>query len=293
VLAGIGWMVLTTLLFACVTAIVRYIGPSVSAMEGAFLRYLFGAILVLPLLRPLLAAPPTRREFGAFALRGLLHGGGVILWFYAMARIPLAEVTALGYTAPLFVTVGAAVFFGEVLHARRLLAVAAGLLGALVILRPGFTEVSSGQLAQLAAAPLFAASYLLAKGMTVRGDPGVIVGMLSIFCTLVLLPGAVLTWTTPTLAEVALFALTAVFATAGHYTMTRALAAAPLTVTQPVNFLQLVWATTLGIMLFGEPIDPFVMLGGAIVVGAATFIARREAAAARRLHTPPPVALKS
>jgi drug/metabolite transporter (DMT)-like permease len=292
VLAGIGWMVLTTLLFACVTAIVRHVGANVSAMEGAFLRYFFGALMVLPLLRPLLKEPPTPREWGIFALRGLLHGGGVILWFYAMARIPLAEVTALGYLAPLFVTLGAAVFFGERLHVRRLSAVGAGLLGALIILRPGFTEVSSGQLAQLAAAPLFAASYLMAKQLTNRGDPGVIVGMLSIFCTIVLLPGAIATWTWPSLAEVGWFALTAAFATTGHYTMTRALRAAPLTVTQPVNFLQLVWASTLGIVLFGEALDPWVMLGGAIVVGAATFIARREAMAARAVKTPPAVAVK-
>ena len=292
VLAGVGWMIVTTLLFAAVTGIVRHVGSEIPAAEAAFLRYLFGAILVLPAMAPLLRAPPPSRTLAVFALRGLVHGIGVILWFYAMARIPVAEVTALGYLAPLFVTLGAALVFGEPLHRRRLLAVLAGLVGAMIIVRPGFTEVSLGQLAQIAAAPLFAASYLIAKRLTDDEDPAVIVGMLSLVCTLVLLPGALLHWRAPSLAELGWFALTAVIATAGHYCMTRALRAAPVTVTQPVSFLQLVWATAMGVALFGEPLDPFVLLGGGIVVAAATFIAHREVQLARRHPAPPPPAVK-
>ncbi len=177
--AGIGWMVLTTIMFVCVTGIVRHVGTAVSAAEAAFIRYAFGVILVLPMMRPLLRQAPSGKAMKLFALRGVLHGIGVLLWFYAMARIPIAEVTALGYTAPIFVTIGAALFFGEKLHARRILAVVAALVGALVILRPGFQELSSGQIAQLCAAPLFASGFLLAKKLTEDQDPAVIVGMLT------------------------------------------------------------------------------------------------------------------
>ena len=117
--------------------------------------------------------------------------------------------------------------------------------------------------------------------------------MLSLFCTLTLLPGAILQWRDPTLEEVLWLGLTAVFATAGHYTLTRAFAAAPLTVTQPVGFLQLAWAAALGMLVFGEALDPFVFLGGGIVVAAVTYISHREAAAARRMRTPPAVATKT
>jgi len=92
--------------------------------------------------------------------------------------------------------------------------------------------------------------------------------------------------------EVFWLAMTAVFATAGHYTLTRAFAAAPLTVTQPVSFLQLVWAALLGIVVFGEALDPMVIAGGGVIVGAATYISHREAVAARRAQTPPAVATK-
>ena len=291
-LAGIGWMLLTGVLFVCVTGIVRYLGSDMPAIEAAFIRYAVGLLLVLPMLRPLLRRRPSGATLRLYTARGLVHGIAVMLWFYAMARVPIAEVTAIGYTAPIFVTLGAAVFLGEKLHARRIAAVLIGFAGAFVILRPGFESVSLGQLAQLTAAPLFAVSFLLAKRLTDREDPAVIVGMLSLFCTLVLLPGAILQWRAPSLEELFWLSLTAVFATAGHYTLTRAFSAAPITVTQPVSFLQLVWAALLGMIAFGEALDPYVFAGGGIIVAAATYISHREVLAARRPPTPPEVATK-
>ncbi len=291
-LIGIAWMLLTTVLFVCVTVIVRHLGSDIPAVQAAFLRYFFGLVIILPAFLPLIATPPSRALMGRFALRGVVHGLGVILWFYAMARIPIAEVTALGYAAPIFVTIGAAIFFAERLYLRRIMAVVAGFVGVLLILRPGFAEIAPGHLAMLGTAPLFAASYLMAKGQTREASPSLIVGMLSLFCTLTLLPGAIAYWRAPTLEELGWLALTAVVATAGHYTITRAFEAAPLTVTQPITFLQLVWAAILGLVLFAEPLDPFVFLGGALVVGAVTYISHREAAATRRLRTPPAPATK-
>ncbi len=290
--AGIGWMLLTGLLFVCVTGIVRYLGSDMPATEAAFIRYVIGLAIVLPMMRPLLHRPPRPELLRLYALRGVLHGIAVMLWFYAMARVPIAEVTAIGYTAPIFVTLGAALFLGEKLHLRRIAAVLTGFLGAFIILRPGFEAVSLGQLAQLAAAPLFAASFLLAKRLTNQEDPAVIVGMLSLFCTLTLLPGAILQWRTPSPEELFWLTLTAVFATAGHYTLTKAFSAAPITVTQPISFLQLVWAALLGMAAFGEDLDPWVFAGGGIIVAAATYISHREVLAARRLQTPPAVATK-
>lgn len=291
-LAGIGWMVLTTICFVIVTGIVRYIGTDIAATQAAFIRYAFGVLIFLPVIRRLFVKPPSMPMMKIFVMRGVLHGIAVMLWFYAMARIPIAEVTALGYTAPIFVTIGAAFYFGEKLHFRRVAAIVVGFAGTMIILRPGFQEISIGQIAQLAAAPLFAASFLFAKRLTDEEDTMVIVLMLSVVCTIVLLPGAIFNWTTPSLAEVLWLALTAFVATLGHYTMTRAIQAAPLTVTQPIGFLQLVWATMLGILVFGEPADPYVLIGGGIVVAAITFISHREAVAARRQITPPAAATK-
>ena len=193
-----------------------------------------------------------------------------------MARIPIVEVTAIGYTAPIFTTIGAALFLRERLYAHRVIGVVAGFLGTLIILRPGFETVEIGALAQLAAAPFFAASFLIAKKLTETEDPAVIVAMLSVFCALALLPGAMAQWRPPTGVELAWLFTTAVFATLGHYTLTKAFQAAPITVIQPVSYLQLMWALLLGVLVFGEPVDPWVFVGAAVIVAAVTYISFRE-----------------
>ncbi len=276
-LKGIGWMVLTGLLFTSVTGVVRHLGSDLPATEAAFIRYVFGLILVAPALVQFRAKVPTPGTLGVYILRGAAHGFAVILWFFAMARIPIAEVTAIGYTTPIFTTLGAVLFFRERLGTHRLLVVAAGFAGAAVVLRPGFQVIQIGSLAQLAAAPLFAISFLLAKRLTRTESPSQIVLMLSIFCTLTLMPGALWQWQTPTPVELFWLFMTAVFATGGHYALTRAFAAAPMTVTQPVSFLQLVWATALGILVFDERLDPFILLGGGIIVTAVSYITHHEA----------------
>lgn len=292
VVSAVFWMIVSTLMFVTVTGIVRYLGSSLPAAEAAFIRYAMGCVIMLPSFWWLIKNPPDKQLLTTFGIRGFAHAGGVILWFYAMARIPIAEVTAIGYVTPIFVTVGAALFLGEALRARRILGVVAGLVGALIILRPGFNEISTGQLAQLATAPLFATSYLMTKQLAGRTDAQTIVAMLTLFCTLFLLPMALLDWQTPTSHELFWLFVTACGATFGHFAMTRALAAAPISVTQPVTFLQLVWASILGILVFGEALDPYVILGGAVIVAAATFISHREAQLQRAPITPPSAATK-
>lgn len=285
-------MMLTGLLFVAVTGVVRYVGSAVPAAEAAFIRYVIGLAIMLPFLLPVLRRGITRRSFAVYSLRGITHALGVILWFFAMANIPIAEVTAIGYTAPIYITLGAALFFGETMAARRIIAVLAAFGGAMLIIRPGFQEVSIGQLAQVMSAPLFAASYLIAKSLSRNESPTVIVGMLSVFVTIGLAPFAYAVWVPPTFAEVLWLGLVAVFATLGHVTMTKALAAAPLMVTQPVTFLQLVWATLLGALVFGEPADFWVLLGGGVIIAAVSFISYREWIVSRKARTPPAVATK-
>lgn len=280
-------MVLTGLLFVSVTGIVRYLGPDIPAVQAAFLRYGLGVALLAPVYIRILRSPPGGRTLALHAGRGFMHSFAVWLWFFAMARISIAQVTAINYSAPIFVAIGAALFLGERLFIRRIAGIAAGFLGMLIIVRPGFSQVSSGQIAMMVAAPMFATSFILAKKLTDSEDSWAIVAMLSLFVSLFLLPSALLAWQPTDVETVAWLALMAVFATAGHYTMMRAFACAPITVTQPATFLQLVWATLLGMAVFDEPADPWVLAGGGIIVAAITYISHREAVAARRAMTPP------
>lgn len=270
------------MLFVGVTVAVRYLGTSMNPVQAAFIRYCFGIVLILPLLSRAGVMSLDRDRLGFHALRGLLHGGGVILWFLAMSRIPISEVTALGFTTPIFVTLGAAVFLSERLKPYRVAAVLLGFIGALLILRPGLRVIDIGALAQLGAAPLFACSYLMAKSATRREASSMIVILLSVFCTLTLALPALMVWRTPTLEELLLLGLTALLATSGHYCMTRALEAAEVSAVQPFTFLQLVWATILGLILFDEHPDVWIWIGGAVIVASATWMAQQEVRSIRQ-----------
>ena len=285
-LVGIFWMLVTGLCFVAVTALVKYMGPRVPPAEAAFLRYMLGLVFLLPMLPAVRDARLTLRQWKLFTLRGILHSAGVILWFYSMTRIPIAEVTAMNYLAPVYVTLGAALFLGERLAVRRIAAVVIALVGAAVILRPGFRVVEPGHLAMLVAAVVFAGSYLLAKIMADEVKATVVVAMLSIFVTIGLAPFALANWVTPSWSDLGMLFAVASFATAGHYTMTLAFAAAPVTVTQPITFLQLVWAVLLGALVFAEPVDIWVILGGGLILASVTFITWREAVLKRAPITP-------
>ncbi len=285
-------MVLTTLLFVSLTGTVRWIGPVLPAPESAFLRFVLGIVFLLPMFGEMLRVSFDRRLFRLLLVRSAVHAVAVMLWFFAMARIPIAEVVAIGYLTPVFVSIGAALFLGERMALRRMAAVFVAFLGALVILRPGFRELGLGHAAQLLSAPFFAMSYLVAKRLSGEVAPSVIVGWMSLIVPLFLAPPAIAQWVTPGMREILGLMLVAAFGTAGHYAMTRAFRAAPVTITQPVVFLQLVWATLLGHYVFDEPVDGWVIAGGAMIVAAVSFISLREAMRSRRPPTPPAPAPK-
>ncbi len=291
-LVGIAWMVVSGLLFVGVTGVVRMLGTGLPAAEAAFLRYATGLVFLIPMIRPILRARLTGRDLRLFAMRGVVHTIGVTCWFYAMARIPVAEVTAMSYMNPVYVTLGAVFVLGEALAMRRIAAVAAALIGALIILRPGFRELSSGHIAMIFAAMAFGASYLTVKVASARASAPVIVGMLSITVTIGLAPLAWLVWVPPTGEQLFWTFIVACLATAAHYAMTLGLAAAPVSVTQPVTFLQLIWAILLGWFAFGEAVDGYVIAGGALIIGAVSYISWREAMLRRRSVTPPSPATK-
>jgi len=274
---GILWMLATGIAFVAVAGLVRWIGTDMPPAEAGFLRYVLGLIFIIPALGQLRGAQIRRTDWGLFALRGFAQTMGVILWFYAMARLPVADVVAMGYLTPVWVTLGAALVLGERFKTARLAAIGVAFVGVLIILRPGLRALSDGYIAMLFVAPIFAISYLSAKSLTARHGAGLIVVMLSLAVPVVMAPFALAVWVAPTWPQLlGLFAV-AGFATLGHYTMTRAFRAAPMAVTQPIVFFQLVWATLVGVLIFSDPFDVWVIVGGVVIVVAISVIAMREA----------------
>ena len=274
---GALWMGLSGICFIGVYVCVKYVGTRLPAAESAFLRYVLGLVFLLPVARILWREGLSRNVIKLGIGRAFLHTFAVTFWFYAMARIPMADVSAMGYLTPVFVTLGAVFILGERLALRRGLAIVVAVLGVFVILRPGFREVSMGHVAMLGTTLCFGGSYLLAKRLTDLASPDMVVALLSVGVTIGLIPLTIPVWITPTVFEVGMLFAVAIFAVAGHYSMTFAFRSAPLTVTQPVSFLQLIWAVMVGFLLFDENIDNFVVLGAVIIIGAVFYITLREA----------------
>lgn len=279
-LDGALWMAAAGLCFVGVNGIVRYLGTELPAAQSAFIRFGFGLLFLMPALWAM-----RGRRFGArvgrmLLLRGAMHVVAVIFWFYAMARVPVAEMSAIGFLGPVTVLVLGGLLLGEGLGWSRMLAVAVAVLGGLIVLRPGLRELSLGHLSQLCATVFFSMSYLLAKRLSREAPATVLVAVLSVTVTVGLMPLAVWQWQPVGVGHLVWLAGVAVLATGGHYCMARAFAAAPLGVTQPVTFLQLLWASLVGALVFGEPVDGWVIGGGALIIlaiSANTWVeARRE-----------------
>jgi drug/metabolite transporter (DMT)-like permease len=269
-------MVITTILFVGVTATVRYLEGEVPAPQAAFLRYAIGTLFLIPSLISLTKIKPDKPLLQKFILRGLVHSIGVTLWFYAMSVMPVAEVTAIGFLTYIFVSIGASIFLKEKLHRHRLAAILISFIGALIVLRPGFKVIESGQLGMLMATVVFTASYLIAKIVSKERSSSEIVAMLSIFTTIFLIPSAIYSWEPLSIKAFLILSFTALIATVGHITMTKAIKAAPMVVTQPILFLQLVWASMVGLFIFNEKFDPFVILGGTIIMLCVCYVSYRE-----------------
>jgi drug/metabolite transporter (DMT)-like permease len=193
-----------------------------------------------------------------------------------MSVMPVAEVTAIGFLTYIFVSIGACIFLKERLHKHRLTAILFSFVGAMIILRPGFKIIENGQIGMLMATVVFTASYLIAKVVSKERSSSEIVAMLSIFTTIFLIPTAIYSWEPLSLKAILILTFTALIATLGHITMTKAIKAAPMVVTQPILFLQLVWASIVGLFIFSEKFDPFVILGGTIIMICVCYVSYRE-----------------
>jgi drug/metabolite transporter (DMT)-like permease len=285
---GVLWMLATTLAFVGVNGIVRYLGTELPAAQSAFIRFAFGLLFLAPALWSMRGMRLPQGIWPLFLWRGALHVAAVILWFWAMARVPVAEMAAIGFLNPVIVLVIAGLLLGEGLGRGRVVSVLVALVGALIVLRPGLREVTTGHLSQLAATLCFAVSYIFAKRLSGMAPASVVVAVLSVTVAAGLAPIAAWVWQPVSPVQLAWLAAVAALATLGHYTMTRAFRAAPLAVTQPVTFLQILWATLLGMLVFAEPVDGFVILGGALIVGAVSLNTWAEARKGRIPPQPEP-----
>jgi drug/metabolite transporter (DMT)-like permease len=212
-----------------------------------------------------------------------VHTVGLVLWFIALPRIPLADMTAIGFTGPIFIMIGAAWFLREPMRWERWLAVAFGFVGVLIVVGPKLSGTGGAyHLVMLASAPVFAASFLLTKALTRQESAGVIVLWQAISVTLFSLPMALLHWQWPSTVQWLCFMLCGGLGTLGHYCLTRSYVFADISATQSLKFLDLIWASLLGFLIFADLPTQTTLIGGALIAAATLWVARRESRAVPR-----------
>lgn len=282
---GLLWAASAGLQFSFLNALMRLLAQTVDPFQSQFLRYFFGLAVLLPfILHHGLAAYRPRQVAGQF-WRGAAHTLGLCLWFVALPRIPLADMTAIGFTGPIFIMIGAHFVFGEPMRWERWAATLAGFTGVLIVVGPKLSGTGGWyHLVMLSSAPVFAASFLLTKALTRYETTGTILVWQSLTVSLFSLPLALMHWQSLTWLQWAGFALTGVFGSAGHYCLTRSFAAADISSTQSLKFLDLIWSALWGFVLFADVPTATTMVGGMLIAAATVWVARREA----RVNPTPP-----
>lgn len=280
---GLLWSASAGLLFVFLNMLMRGLALQLDPFQTQFLRYVAGCVVLAPLvLRAGLAAYRPRHIGGQFA-RGAVHTFGLCLWFIAIPHITLADTTAIGFTGPIFIMLGAWLVFREPMRWERWVASAIGFGGVLIVVAPKLTGTGGlYNLVMLASAPVFAASFLITKSLTRYERPTVIVVWQSITVALCSLPLALLNWQWPSAAQWLTFGVCGMLGSAGHYCLTRSYSVADISATQSVKFLDLVWATLLGWLVFSDQPSQSTLIGGVVICAATIWIARRESRIARR-----------
>ena len=277
VLRGLLWSSAAGFLFVVLNTMMRALATDLNPLQTQFLRYLFSLVVMLPLIMRAGWASYRPVNIPSQFIRGGVHTVGLLVWFAALPHITLADTTAIGFIGPIFIMLGAAWFFGERMRWERWLASAIGFAGVLIVVAPKLSGTGGFYtLLMLASSPIFAASFLLTKGMTRYDRPTVIVAWQSITITVLSLPLALTSWQSPSALQWVAFLLCGAMGSAAHYCLTRSFLVADISATQSVKFLDLVWAALLGWIVFSDTPSNSTLIGGIVICTATIWIARRE-----------------
>ncbi len=282
VLRGILLMCIATVFFSTMHVLVRYVARDVPPLQIAFLRNIFGVIVFAPLLMSSGLAFLRTRRIGLHAVRGVLNSVAMLMFFTGLAITPVARVTALAFSAPIFTAVLSVIFLGERFRIRRWLAIVAGFSGTLIILRPGMIPADLGSILVVSSALVWAATMIVIKVLSRTDSSFAITAYMNIFLSIFSLGPALWVWVTPPPDMWVWLAAIGILGTIAQLALSQALKETEPTAVLPFDFLKLVWATLLGLWVFGELPDLYTWIGALVVFASGFFIAYREHQERRR-----------
>jgi len=275
-LRTVGWMLLALSCFSTMAVAVRELSGALSTFEIMSFRSGIGLLLMAAVI-----VMRGRQEWRTTQLprhfaRNLVHYVGQFAWFYALAVIPLASVFALEFTTPVWTTLFAALFFHERLTTGRIVAVASGFVGVIIMLRPGLVQWPLAAYGMLLCAACYGLTHNLTKTLTAKNSTlTILFYMMLLQLPLGLIP-ALQHWVWPTLLQLGWLLLIGTAGLFAHFCMTRALALSDASVVIPLDFLRLPLVAWIGFTFYGEPLNMWTVVGAVLMLAGILFNLRAE-----------------
>jgi drug/metabolite transporter (DMT)-like permease len=277
-IAGVFWVTLSMALLAGLAAFSRAaINAGLHPFEVVFLRNLFAVTMLLPLLAWRGWSLARSKQIRLYGWRVAISLFSMQAWFYAIALIPIGEVTAISFLSPLFGTLGAIFLLGERVRIRRWTALFVGFMGAMIILRPGGAPLGLGQICAVLSAMSMGLTAILVKQLTAGDDPDKIVFLTNALLLPLSLVPALFVWTWPPVEVLPALLGMGLCAVLGHVSLVRGYAATDASLAMTFEFSRLPFVVGIAYLAFGERIDAWTWIGAFIIFASAVYITRREA----------------
>ena len=269
-------MLASGIFFAGLGVSIRIASREIPTVEVVFFRNFINLIIMLPWLIKIGIGGLKTKKLSMHLFRAI---GGLIsmfFWFAGFGVLPLAETTSLGFTAPLFATLGAVFFLHEVVRFRRWFAILFGFIGTLIILRPGLQIITPEALYILIGAIFVAGGFMLVKILSKTESPTTMVLFMALFLTPLSLIPALFVWVWPSTEAWIWLIIVGTTATCGHLLFNRAFAVSDVTAVLPFDYCRLIFAAGIGLFMFNEMPDMWTWIGGSIIFSSTIYIANRE-----------------
>ena len=279
---GVIWIVVGCVFFALNDMVVKMLGSSIHPVEIAFFRYLLGLILLSPIFIRIGWAGLRTERMALHFWRAVIAGAGQAAVYYAVVHLILADATALSFSRPMFMTLLAVIFLGEVVGWRRWTATVVGFAGVLLMLRPGQGALDPAALVALCSAGLFAIGLIIVRKLAATDSPNQILFYYHAFGIVLFAGPTVWLWKTPVGIEWVLVLLIGVLTCIAMFCFIWGFSIGEASLLGPIEYVRLVYAALIGFFVFAEIPDIWTWTGAAIIIASAVYIARREAG-----RTPP------
>ena len=282
VMRGIVLMCLSTIAFSIMHGLVRFVSEVLPPFQIAFFRNIFGLAFLFPLLMRSRFAILRTKQIGLHALRGVINMAAMLMFFTALAISPIAKVTALGFTAPIFMAILAVLVLGERFRIYRWSAIFLGFVGMLIILRPGLVAIDTGALLVIGSAALWAVAMIIIKIQSRTESSLTIVAYMGIFLGVFSIAPAVWVWQPFGLQTLGFMVLIGLFGSIAQMAISESLKETDSTALMPFDFLKLIWTAMIGVWFFSEIPDIYTWIGATVIFLSGLFIAIRERSTQRQ-----------